>query len=43
MTFLLNLLRIATITHKTVAAIGATLVITVGVREYLRKHSHERY
>lgn len=37
MNFLLNVLKIALITHKTVAAIGASVVITVGVYEYLRK------
>jgi len=37
MNLLLNVLKIALITHKTVAAIGASVVITVGVYEYLRK------
>lgn len=37
MTFLLNVLKVALITHKTIAAVGASVVITVGVYEYLRK------
>ena len=36
MNFLVNVLRVALITHKTVAAVAATIVITVGVAEYLR-------
>ena len=36
MPFLLKVLRVALITHKTVAAVAATVVITVGVYEYLQ-------
>jgi hypothetical protein len=37
MTFLLSMLRVALITHKTAAAIAATVVITAGTIEYLKK------
>ena len=37
MSVLLKILHFALITHKTVAAIGASVVITVGVYEHLRK------
>jgi ADP-ribosylglycohydrolase len=37
MNLLLNVLKVAVITHKTIAAIGASIVITVGVYEHLRK------
>lgn len=36
MNLLLRILKVALITHKTVAAVGASVVITVGVYEYLR-------
>jgi ADP-ribosylglycohydrolase len=36
MPVLLKILRVALITHKTVAAVAATVVISVGVYEYLR-------
>lgn len=36
MTFLLNVLKVALITHKTVAAVAASIVISAGVIEYLR-------
>ncbi len=38
MTTLLNILRIALITHKTVAAVAASVVITAGMIDYLRKN-----
>lgn len=37
MTALLKLLRVALITHKTVAAIAATAIIAVGTYEYMTK------
>lgn len=37
MNFLMNALRVALITHKTVAAVGASIVITAGVYEYLKR------
>lgn len=36
MTTLLNILRIALISQKTVAAIGATIVITAATIDYMR-------
>lgn len=38
MNFLLNVLRVALITHKTVAAVAASVVITAGMIDYLRKN-----
>ena len=38
MTTLLNILGIALITHKTVAAVAASVVITAGMIDYLRKN-----
>lgn len=35
MPVLLKILRVALVTHKTVAAVAATVVISVGVYEYL--------
>lgn len=37
MPLLLKILKVAIITHKTVAAVAATVVITAGMIEYLRK------
>lgn len=37
MTLLANILRSAVMVQKTVAAISATVVITIGVYDYLRK------
>lgn len=37
MNLLIRLFKLATITHKTVAAIGATVVITAATLEYLRE------
>lgn len=37
MATLLNILRIALITQRTVAAVAATVVITVGVVEHIRQ------
>ena len=37
MHILLKVLRVALITHKTVAAVAATVVITAGMLEYLQK------
>ena len=42
MSVLLKVLRVALITHKTVAALAATAVITVGVYEYLQKSNRRR-
>jgi len=36
--FLINVLRVALITHKTIAAVAATVVITAGMIDYLRKN-----
>ena len=36
MPFLLKVLKVALIAHKTVAAVAATVVISVGVYEYLQ-------
>ncbi len=36
MNFLLNILRVALVTHKTVAAVAATVVITAGMIEYIK-------
>lgn len=38
MNFLINVLRVALITHKTIAAVAATVVITAGMIDYLRKN-----
>lgn len=38
MNFLINVLRVALITHKTVAAVAATVVITAGMIDYMRKN-----
>lgn len=38
MQLLLNILKVALITHKTVAAVAASVVITAGMIEYLRKN-----
>ena len=38
MNLLINVLRIALITHKTIAAVAASVVITTGVIDYLRKN-----
>lgn len=37
MHILMKVLRVALITHKTVAAVAATVVITAGMLEYLQK------
>lgn len=39
MPFLLKVLKVALITHKTVAAVAATVVISAGVYEYLRNQN----
>lgn len=39
MSVLLKVLKVALITHKTVAAVAATVVISVGVYEYLRNQN----
>ena len=38
MTAILKILHIALITQKTIAAVATSVVITVGVIEYLRKN-----
>lgn len=42
MPFLLKVLRVALITHKTVTAIAASVVITAGMLEYLRNQKRRR-
>lgn len=42
MSVLLKILRVALITHKTAAAIAATIVISAGVYEYLQNQKHRR-
>lgn len=38
MNLLIKILQVALVTHKTVAAVAATVVITAGMIDYLRKH-----
>lgn len=42
MPFLLKVLKVALITHKTVAAVAATVVITAGVYEYLQNQRRNK-
>lgn len=38
----MKILRVALITHKTVAAVAATVVITAGMLEYLQNSKRRR-
>lgn len=42
MQVLLGIMRVALVTHKTIAAVAASIVITTGVIEYLRNQKRKK-